>query len=113
MFFKYLEIRKHLQKYIRLLFSKVFHPRWMVFAFDNLSVFFIFLFAYLLRFNFVLADFSVSLALHHAIIGLSVYAIFFLIFRSYAGLIRHTTVMDIFTVLASTSLALQSFLPFR
>ena len=74
-----------------------------MFGLDNLAFFLSFIFAYLLRFNFVLEDFSIVIAIYHALITLGIYAIFSLIFRSYSGLLRHTTVIDILNVLIATS----------
>jgi len=88
------------------LFQKYSIPRWMVFVLDNLAVFLTFLFAYILRFNFVLSDFERNLAINHALITVSVYGAFVLIFRSYSGLIRHTTIIDIFIVFIATTCSL-------
>jgi FlaA1/EpsC-like NDP-sugar epimerase len=82
----------------------------MVFILDNLAVFLTFLFAYLLRFNFVLSDFDLNIAINQALITVIVYAAFGLVFRSYSGLIRHTTIIDIFNVLLATSFSLMALL---
>jgi FlaA1/EpsC-like NDP-sugar epimerase len=92
------------------LFQNYSLPRWMVFGMDNFSVFLAFLFAYLLRFNFVLEDFSYRMAVNQALIALCVYAAFALAFRPFSGLIRHTTIIDIFHVLVSTSFSLVALL---
>jgi FlaA1/EpsC-like NDP-sugar epimerase len=103
MFEKHPELREHL----RLKVSKIFHiysiPRWMIFLHDTSAVFITFIFAYLLRYNLVINDLSWHLLIIHGLIALFVYAIFILIFRSYAGLIRHTTLTDISLVFVSTS----------
>ena len=88
------------------LFQMYSIPRWIVFGLDNIAVFLIFIFAYILRFNFVLADFELNLAISRAFIAVSIYAAFALVFRSYSGLIRHTTIIDIFIVLMATSCSL-------
>jgi len=75
----------------------------MVFGFDISAVFLTFLFSYLLRFNFEIPDFSVELALRQSILVAGVYSLFELIYRSFAGLIRHTTIRDIYNVLLVTS----------
>jgi len=85
------------------LFQKYSLPRWIVFLLDNFGVFLTFMFAYLLRFNLVPGDFALDHALHHAFITLSVYAFSSLLFRSYSGLIRHTTIEDILNVFFTTS----------
>jgi FlaA1/EpsC-like NDP-sugar epimerase len=88
------------------LFQRYSIPRWIVFGLDNLAVFLIFLFAYILRFNFVLTDFEPKLALTRHLLAVSIYAAFELVFRSYSGLIRHTTIIDIFIVFMATSSSL-------
>jgi FlaA1/EpsC-like NDP-sugar epimerase len=85
------------------LFQKYYLPRWMVFVLDNLAVFLTFLLAYLLRFNFVLSDFELNLAISQAFVTVVIFATFGIVFRSYSGLIRHTTIIDIFIVFIATS----------
>ncbi|MEN8203369.1 MAG: nucleoside-diphosphate sugar epimerase/dehydratase [Bacteroidota bacterium] len=81
-------------------------PRWMVFGLDGLGVFLTFIFALLLRHNFDLEVIDGGEALSHAILTTLVYCGFALIFRSFAGLIRHTTIRDIFNVVLVTSSSL-------
>lgn len=92
---------------LRLKFSEIFHkysvPRWMLFIHDTSAVFLTFLFAYLLRYNLIISDISWHLLIIHGLIALFVYTVFILIFRPYAGLIRHTTLTDISLVFVSTS----------
>jgi FlaA1/EpsC-like NDP-sugar epimerase len=88
------------------LFNKYSIPKWMLFLFDSFAVFLTFLVAYLLRFNFVVSDFLLAHSVHHALIAVAVYALFFLVFRSFSGLIRHATLTDISLVFAATSSAL-------
>jgi FlaA1/EpsC-like NDP-sugar epimerase len=95
---------------ILILFNKYSVPRWMVFVIDNLTVFLIFLFAYLLRFNFNIAAFNHTIAIDHGLIALFVYAVFSIIFRSYSGLLRHTTLTDITLVFIVTTLSSGSLL---
>ena len=83
-------------------FRKHSLPRWMVFAFDGSVVFVTFLFAYVLRFNFVL-EFPLGTALRQGLVVVGVFSLFELIFRAFAGLIRHTTIKDIFNVLLTTT----------
>ncbi|MGB8490915.1 MAG: nucleoside-diphosphate sugar epimerase/dehydratase [Bacteroidales bacterium] len=80
-------------------------PRWLLFIHDNLVVFVSFLLAYLLRYNFVLHDVLLSQAVIHGIIASVVYASFMILFRSYAGLIRHTTLTDVSLVIVSNTSA--------
>jgi FlaA1/EpsC-like NDP-sugar epimerase len=103
MFIEDFKIPESLQDKIRKLLDKYSFPRWIVFALDNIAVFLAFIGAYLLRYNFVMEDFSLPVALHHALITVGTYAVFSLIFHSYSGLLRHTTVIDLFNVLFATS----------
>jgi FlaA1/EpsC-like NDP-sugar epimerase len=84
-------------------FRKHSLPRWMVFTFDGVAVSLTFLFSYILRFNFVLVDFNLGMALKQSLMVLAVFSAFELIFRAFAGLIRHTTIKDIFNVLLTTT----------
>ena len=84
-------------------FRKHSLPRWMVFAFDGGVVFLTFLFSYVLRFNFELGTFNMGIALRQSLMVAAVFSAFELIFRSFAGLIRHTTIKDIFNVLLTTT----------
>ena len=103
MFIENIKIPEPLQNRVRRLLDRYSFPRWIVFAMDNLAVFLSFIFAYLLRFNFVFEDFSIVIVINHALITLGIYAIFSLIFKSYSGLLRHTTIIDILNVLIATS----------
>ncbi|MBN2275844.1 MAG: polysaccharide biosynthesis protein [Bacteroidales bacterium] len=102
---KNISCQEIIRKYAISWFKKYSIPRWIVFIHDNLAVFFTFCFAYLLRFNFVIQDFSFYYAFQNSIITITVYIIFSLIFRSYSGMIRHTTVIDIFYVLFTNTLS--------
>jgi FlaA1/EpsC-like NDP-sugar epimerase len=99
----YLEIREFLREIISEIFKKHSMPRWMLFLHDIVAVFLTFLFAYLLRFNLAPGDFELNHAIIHGLIVLFVYTVFILIFRSYAGLIRHTTLTDVSLVFVSAS----------
>lgn len=86
-------------------FSKFSVPRWMVFTLDSLAVFFVFFAAYILRYNFDIHAINFPLAFDHAFIATGVYMIFSIVFRSYSGLIRHTTLTDIAYVFIVTTLS--------
>jgi len=81
-------------------------PRWLVFIFDNTAVFLIFVFAYFVRFNFASADIHLSGVIVHGAIASFVYLIFSILFRSYAGILRHTTLTDITLLFAVTTSSL-------
>lgn len=84
-------------------FSRHSMPRWLVFAADLSVVFSAFLIAYLLRFNFNIPDDRLGIFVWQGFIATAVYAIFCLTFRSYSGLIRHTTLTDITLVFIVTT----------
>lgn len=102
----------YLSSRARVFFRKHSLPRWMVFAFDGTAVFLTFLFSYLLRFNFVIEDFNLAMALKQSLLVVGVFSVSELVFRSYAGLIRHTTIQDIFNVLMTTTAAVAVLLIF-
>ena len=104
--FDYLSLRA------RVIFRNHSLPRWMVFTFDMGAVFLTFLFSYILRFNFELGAFSLEMAIKQSILVVGVYAFFETIYRSFAGMIRHTTIRDIFNVLMTTSSAFAVLLVF-
>jgi FlaA1/EpsC-like NDP-sugar epimerase len=81
-------------------------PRWLVFLIDSGSVFFSFLIAYMLRYNFEVYTFDISTAFRQAFLVLAVYAIFILVFKSYAGMIRHTTIRDTYKIILTNFSAL-------
>ena len=79
-------------------------PRWLVLIIDITAVFISFIFAYLLRFNLELDTFSLGTAILQALLVCLTYFIFMLLFKSYSGLIRQTTVKDTFIIsLTNTS----------
>ena len=73
-------------------------PRWLVLMIDLSIVFITFIFAYLLRFNFETYTFLWSIALIQALLVTMAYFLFMILFKSYAGLIRQTTVKDTFLI---------------
>jgi FlaA1/EpsC-like NDP-sugar epimerase len=81
-------------------------PRWLVFLIDSGVVYFSFLIAYMLRYNFEVFTFDISSTFRQALLVLFVYAIFILIFKSYAGMIRHTTIRDTYKIIISNFSAL-------
>lgn len=87
------------------IFSKYSVPRWLVFVTDNLAVFVVFLSAYVLRFNFNIEGINFAIAINHGLIVLFVYSVFSIVFRSYSGLLRHTTLTDISHVFIVTTVS--------
>ena len=78
-------------------------PRWAILVTDVAIVFIAFIIAYLLRFNFSLPDDRENIFIYQALIASAVYAGYCIVFRSYSGLIRHTTLTDITLVFVVTT----------
>ena len=111
MAFEYPKWILYLRKIALDFFKRYSLPRWIIFLMDTVTVFIVFFIAYFLRFNFHFPDLSGGYILTQALIVTSVYGGFTLIFRSYTGLIRHTTLTDItlvFIVTTCSALALVS-----
>lgn len=85
------------------LFNRYSAPRWLVLAADLTIVFLAFIAAYLLRFNFNIPGEWLDVFIWQGLIATAVYALFCLIFKSYTGLLRHTTLTDITLVFIVTS----------
>ncbi|TAL81030.1 MAG: polysaccharide biosynthesis protein [Bacteroidetes bacterium] len=80
-------------------------PRWLVLAIDISAVFIAFLVAYLLRYNFESYKFTWKIAIIHAVLTCFVYMFFMLILKSYSGLIRQTTIKDMFLIAVTNTSA--------
>ena len=93
----------NIRKKVLDFFNRHSLPRWMVFAVDSGTVFMAFLIAYLLRFNFILPEDREHLYFYQALIATAVYTGFSLVFRSYSGLLRHTTLTDVTLVFVVTT----------
>ncbi|MDP4222973.1 MAG: hypothetical protein Q8868_06635, partial [Bacteroidota bacterium] len=98
---------QELLEFIRANASAFFHkysvPRWMLFIHDVVLVFLTFIFAYFLRYNMIAEDLPIHQAFIHGLMTLSVYTMFMITFKSFAGLIRHTTLTDVSLVLVSNT----------
>jgi FlaA1/EpsC-like NDP-sugar epimerase len=81
-------------------------PRWLVLLLDLSTVFFSFLIAYMLRYNFDVYTFEISMVFRQAFFVLVVYALFILIFKSYTGMIRHTTIRDAYKIILTNFISL-------
>jgi FlaA1/EpsC-like NDP-sugar epimerase len=100
---------------IKLKLIKVFRnhslPRWFVLLIDLSVVFLAFLFAYMLRYNMELYLFSMVFALKQSAVVCIVYLVSMVLFKSYSGLIRQTTIKDTFILaLTNTSAFIVLFL---
>jgi FlaA1/EpsC-like NDP-sugar epimerase len=93
----------NIRKRVLAFFNRHSVPRWMVFTADISIVFIAFLIAYLLRFNFDIPDDRSVIFIWQGLTATAVYAIFCLLFKSYSGLLRHTTLTDITLVFIVTT----------
>lgn len=93
----------HLRREVLNFFNRHSVPRWVVFAADICVVFTAFLIAYLLRFNFNLPDDREHIFIYQAVIATVIYAFYCILFRSYSGLLRHTTLTDVTIVFVVTT----------
>ncbi len=101
-------------EYIFNYFTKKFLPRWFVLTLDLFIVSLSWFTAYLLRFNFNLTEVVAFISVWHLFIIIPVHAFYFFKTKSYAGVLRHSTIEDatrIFTasVLAGITIALITF----
>jgi FlaA1/EpsC-like NDP-sugar epimerase len=81
-------------------------PRWLVFIIDSGAVFFSFLIAYMLRYNFEVSALNISTVFRQSYLVLFVYVVFILVFKSYSGMIRHTTIRDTYKIILTNFSAL-------
>lgn len=81
-------------------------PRWLVLAIDLAAVYLTFIFAYLLRYNLDPFVFSMAVAMKQGLFVCAIYLGFMLLYKSYSGLIRQTTVKDTFVLGVTSTSAL-------
>ena len=81
-------------------------PRWLVLLIDMATVYFSFLIAYMLRYNFEVYPWIILIVFRQAFIVLAVYTLFMLVFKSYSGMIRHTTIKDTYKIIIANFSAL-------
>lgn len=97
---KELWLRSMIKKY-----SQKIVPSWYIFAFDMLVVFFSLFIAYAVRLNFYLNQLDLSSIAVQSVVITYIYAISFVIFRSYSGIIRHTGFTDALKILQANGTA--------
>jgi FlaA1/EpsC-like NDP-sugar epimerase len=84
--------------------SHHFISRWVIFAKDLVLLGLALIAAYLLRFNFTLSEVQVSNMWDHLCVSSLLAIISFLIFKPYAGIVRHTSFEDVFRLFKSIAL---------
>ena len=82
-----------------------FVSRWLVLMYDISVVYVVFLFAKLLRYNFDFMSISESDVKMQSVVVFLVYLSSFLIFRSFSGIIRHTSLVDALRIFRATAAA--------
>jgi FlaA1/EpsC-like NDP-sugar epimerase len=77
-------------------------PRWIVLLIDMSVVYASFLIAYMLRFNFETYSFQISVVFRQAFMVLGIYTCFMVVFKSFEGMIRHTTIRDTYKIIMAS-----------
>lgn len=104
-------INNLIEKLLKFMAAKIL-SRWVILSKDIIIVWFSFLFAYVLRFNFVLTDVFSYENIRNSFVFVAVFTGYFLIFKSYLGIIRHTSISDavrLFEAVTASSLTLLVF----
>lgn len=91
--------------------SNRFVSRWLVFLIDTFIITIAFSFAYILRFNFNLGIISWKEFQIHLVLVTLIYMICSFIFKSFSGVIRHTSLNDAVKIFKSTGAAIVFLLP--
>ena len=82
--------------------SNWFLPRWVVLIFDLVVVAAAFQFAYLVRFGFDYGEVEKHITLNQTIFVVILYSVFFLITKSFSGIIRHSGVDDAIKIISAS-----------
>ena len=86
-------------------YSHRFLSRWLILLFDLIIISTSFLFAYIIWYKFSYVAINIPKAFLQLGIVTSVYLLFFLVTRSYSGIIRHTGLLDAFRLLKASALS--------
>ncbi len=92
-------------KHLYLAYADRFVPQWLVLAFDIVVIFISFYIAFAVRLNFELERLELHIETPQAFYVTLVYALSFLLFRSYSGIIRHTGLNDAYRIFQATATA--------
>jgi FlaA1/EpsC-like NDP-sugar epimerase len=85
-------------------YSNKFVSRWLILGFDLLIVFLSFVIAYILRYNFHISTIHWHFVVNQFLFIVYIKASCFIYFRSYTGIIRHTSIEDAILLLKTISL---------
>ncbi len=83
-------------------YSSRFLSSWLVLVFDISTIATTFVIAYFIRYNFNYLQIDPFEVQVQAVVITTVYSLFFLLFRSYSGILRHTGLSDVFGILKAT-----------
>jgi len=103
---RYYKLKGLLRRKVLRIFLRYNLPRWVVFTVDNIIVFLLFLFSYLVRLNFASEEMNIVYTTVQGLIVSGIYMIFSLVFRSYAAILRHTTLTDVTLLFIVTTTSL-------
>lgn len=84
-------------------------PRWIIFLIDIACVLFAYITGFLLRFNFDIAHIATYNWWDILLLVAAVHTVFFVLFKTFAGIIRHTSLQDTWRVLIAVSCSSVAF----
>lgn len=93
-----------ISRFLRL-YANRFVSRWLVLLIDLAMVMFAFQIAVVLRYNFELAQVDLQMMFSQSLMVLAFYFVAFLMFRSFSGVVRHTSVEDAVKLVKASALA--------
>lgn len=99
------DIHNKWHKFFLKNFSHKFLPSIYVFCFDVLTVFITYFIAFAIRLNLDISQMDLLQVFYQSMVVTYIYALFFILFRSYSGIIRHTSFTDAIRILRASSSA--------
>ncbi len=88
-------VKQNFRNYINRTFGTRILSKWIVLCFDIVITIFTYWVAYVLRFNFNISTISFGYFVQDTALTAGIFALSFLIFKSYDGIIRHSGIADI------------------
>lgn len=88
-----------------LIYTKKFASKWLIFVVDLLICTITFTFSVIIHHNFQLVNVEPSTYKFHLLLILSIRAVFFIYYKSYEGIIRHTSIEDALLLLKVVTLS--------
>jgi len=86
-------------------YSDRFLSKWIILLYDISAVGVSFVFAYIIRHNFIYKDINPNMLEIQTLMVIGIYAFFFLITRSFSGIVRHTSWNDTFRIFKASGFA--------